>query len=66
MADLVKEDPSWKPFLDGISNGGPEPLFKDYKGMQDAFITMVQSVMTGQAEPKAALTKAATDIKAFQ
>ena len=66
VADLVKEDPSWKPFLDGISNGGPEPLFKDYKGMQDAFITMVQSVVTGQAEPKAALTKAATDIKAFQ
>jgi multiple sugar transport system substrate-binding protein len=66
VADLVKEDPSWKPFLDGISNGGPEPLFKDYKGMQDSFITMVQSVVTGQAEPKAALTKAATDIKAFQ
>lgn len=66
VADLVKEDPSWKPFLDGISNGGPEPLFKDYKGMQDSFITMVQSVVTGQAEPKAALTKAATDIKAFE
>ena len=66
VADLVKEDPSWKPFLDGISNGGPEPLFKDYKGMQDSFITMVQSVVTGQAEPKAALTKAATDIKQYQ
>ena len=66
VADLVKEDPSWKPFLDGISNGGPEPLFKDYKGMQDAFITMVQSVVTGQAEPKDALTKAAGEIKAFE
>ena len=66
VADLVKEDPTWKPFLDGISNGGPEPLFKDYKGLQNSFIAMVQSVVTGQAEPKDALTKAATEIKAFE
>jgi len=66
VADLVKEDPTWKPFLDGISNGGPEPLFKDYKGLQNSFIAMVQSVVTGQAEPKDALTKAATELKAFE
>lgn len=58
VADLVKEDPTWKPFLDGISNGGPEPLFTDYKGAQDAFIQMVQSVVTGQADPKDALKTA--------
>ena len=66
VADLIKEDPTWKPFLDGIAFGGPEPLFKDYKGLQNSMITMVQSVVTGQAEPKDALTKAAGDIGQFE
>lgn len=58
VADLVADDPTWKPFLDGIENGGPEPLFTDYKGMQDAFIEMVQSVVTGQSSPADALAYA--------
>jgi len=66
VADLIKEDPTWKPFLDGIAFGGPEPLFKDYKGLQNSMITMVQSVVTGQAEPKDALTKAAGDIAQYE
>jgi len=66
VKDLVSQDPTWKPFLDGIAFGGPEPLFKDYKGLQNSMITMVQSVVTGQAEPKDALTKAAGDIKQFE
>ena len=66
VADLTKQDPTWKPFLDGIAFGGPEPLFKDYKGLQNDMITMVQSVVTGQAEPKDALTKAAGDIKQYE
>jgi multiple sugar transport system substrate-binding protein len=63
---LVKDDPSWKPFLDGIAFGGPEPLFLDYKGFQNSIISMVQAVVTGQATPKDALTKAAGEIKAFE
>ncbi|HWJ74640.1 MAG TPA: sugar ABC transporter substrate-binding protein [Kaistia sp.] len=63
---LVSEDPSWKPFLDGIAFGGPEPLFLDYKGFQNAMIDMVQSVVTGNAEPAAALTKAAGSIDQFK
>jgi len=66
VTDLIKEDPTWKPFLDGIAFGGPEPLFKDYKGLQNSMITMVQSVVTGQAEPKDALTKAAGDIGQYE
>ena len=66
VKDLVASDPTWKPFLDGIAFGGPEPLFKDYKGLQNSMITMVQSVVTGQAEPKDALTKAAGEIKQFE
>ncbi|MCX5495299.1 extracellular solute-binding protein [Kaistia dalseonensis] len=63
---LVSEDPSWKPFLDGIANGGPEPLFLDYKGFQNAMIDMVQSVVTDKATPADALKKAAGEIGQFQ
>ncbi len=66
VATLVSEDPSWKPFLDGIAFGGPEPLFLDYKGFQNATIDMVQSVVTGSAEPAAALTKAAGAIDQYK
>ena len=57
----MADDPNWKPFIDGISYGGPEPLFTDYKGLQNTMIAMVQSVVTGKAEPAAALKKAAGD-----
>ena len=60
---FVADHPAWKPFLDGIAFGGPEPLFADYKGFQNATIGMVQSVVTGQATPADALKKAAADIE---
>lgn len=64
--EFVKADPSWKPFIDGIAFGGPEPLFTDYKGFQNSMIEMVQSVVTGKAEPEVALKKAAGEIEAFK
>ena len=66
VKDLVAKDPSWKPFLDGISFGGPEPLFLDYKGFQNVMIEMVQSVVTGKAEPADALKKAAADLEQYK
>ena len=63
---LVADDPNWKPFIDGISYGGPEPLFTDYKGLQNTMIAMVQSVVTGKAEPADALKKAAGDLEQFK
>lgn len=65
-ADLVAEKPYWKPFLDGIEFGGPEPLFTDYIGLQNVMIEMVQSVVTGQAEPQAALEKAAAELEQYK
>ena len=63
---LVADDPNWKPFIDGISFGGPEPLFTDYKGLQNTMIEMVQSVVTGKAEPADALKKAAADLEQYK
>ena len=66
VTDLVAKKPTWKPFLDGIAYGGPEPLFLDYKGFQNVMIDMVQSVVTGKAQPGPALKKAAADIEPFK
>ena len=64
--ELVAETPYWKPFLDGIEFGGPEPLFTDYIGLQNVMIEMVQSVVTGAAEPQAALEKAAAELAQYK
>ncbi|GAK69491.1 ABC transporter substrate-binding protein [Agrobacterium rubi] len=63
---LVKDKPYWKPFIDGIAFGGPEPLFKDYKGFQNAMIEMVQSVVTSKATPEEALKKAAAEVEQYK
>lgn len=63
---LVAEKPYWKYFIDSIEFGGPEPLFTDYVGFQNVMIEMIQSVVTGTAEPAAALTKAAADLEQYK
>ncbi len=63
---LVVDTPIWAPFVDGIAYGGPEPLFTDYKGFQNVMIEMVQSVVTGDAEPQEALTEAAADLEDYK
>ncbi|MCM2452024.1 extracellular solute-binding protein [Agrobacterium vitis] len=66
VEQLIKDKPYWKPFIDGIAFGGPEPLFKDYKGFQNVMIEMVQSVVTGKAEPADALKKASAAIDQYK
>lgn len=63
---MLADKPFWKPFIDGIEFGGPEPLFTDYKGFQNVMIEMVQSVVTGAAEPQTALTKAAGALEEYK
>ncbi|WP_226623644.1 ABC transporter substrate-binding protein [Alloyangia pacifica] len=63
---LVAETPYWAPYIDGIEFGGPEPLFTDYRGFQNIMIEMVQSVVTGQAEPADALAKADEALKELE
>ncbi|HQU70017.1 MAG TPA: extracellular solute-binding protein [Albidovulum sp.] len=64
--ELLKTTPFWKPYIDGIAYGGPEPLFTDYKGLQNVMIELVQSVVTGTAEPADALKKAAADLEQYK
>ena len=63
---LVAEKPYWAPYIEGIEYGGPEPLFTDYRAFQNIMIEMVQSVVTGAAEPADALAKADAELKELQ
>jgi ABC-type sugar transport system, periplasmic component len=65
-SELLAADANWAPFLDGIEFGGAEPLFTDYIGLQNVMIEMVQSVVTGQAEPAAALERAAAELEQYK
>jgi len=65
-SELLAEKPELAPFLDGIEFGGPEPLLTDYVGLQNVMIEMVQSVVTGSAEPAAALTTAAGELEQYK
>jgi multiple sugar transport system substrate-binding protein len=66
VEEFVAANPNWKPLIDGIEFGGPEPLFTDYVGLQNTMIEMVQSVVTGQAEPAAALERAASELEQYK
>jgi multiple sugar transport system substrate-binding protein len=63
---LVAETPHWKPFIDGIEFGGPEPLLTDYIGLQNTMIEMVQSVVTDAATPAEALERAASELEQYK
>lgn len=63
---LVEEKPYWAPYIEGIEYGGPEPLFTDYRAFQNIMIEMVQSVVTGDAEPADALAKADAALKELE
>ncbi|WP_189426087.1 extracellular solute-binding protein [Devosia pacifica] len=66
VTTMMEQDPTWVPFIESIEYGGPEPLFTDYQGLQNTMIEMVQSVVTGQAEPQEALERAASELERFK
>ncbi|MGV0911091.1 ABC transporter substrate-binding protein [Martelella sp. FOR1707] len=66
VEEMVAEDPTWAPFLDGIEFGGPEPLFTDYQAFQNAMVDMVQSVVIGSAEPAEILSSTAAEIEEYK
>lgn len=49
---IIAEKPEWQFFIDGIANGGPEPLFKDFRGAQETFIQNIQALVTTDVSPK--------------
>lgn len=49
---LIAKDPMWKPFIDAVPTGGPEPLFQDYIAMQDVAVEGLQGLITDELTPE--------------
>lgn len=49
---LLAKDPNWKPFLDAIPAGGPEPLFRDYVAASDVAVEGIQALVMNEASPE--------------
>lgn len=54
---LTAKEPKWKPFLDAIPTGGPEPLMRDFVAMQDVAIEGIQGVVLGEITPQEGATQ---------
>lgn len=59
---LIAEDATWKPFIDAIPTGGPEPLMEDYTAMQDAINEGIQGVILGELTAQEAATQIQEDL----
>lgn len=58
-AQLLAEDPTWKPFIDGVSLGTAEPLFYDPEHFQQTLSAAIQQVLLDKATPEQAVKTAA-------
>jgi multiple sugar transport system substrate-binding protein len=58
-------DPNIKAFIDMLPVSQFDPLHPQYSQMQELVKTAMQSAITGQADPKTALDKAAADFNAL-
>ena len=66
VGELVAKTPSWKPFVDGVSVAGPEPLFQDYTGFQTTIVGAIQAVLLGQQTPEQAAASADAALQKLQ
>ena len=55
-----------EPYAFNHAHADPILAFTDYKGLQNTMIELVQSVVTGKAEPADALKKAAADLEQYK
>ena len=62
---LIAEDPTWKPFIDAIPTGGPEPLMEDYVAMQDILNEGIQGVILGELSPEQAAEQIQENLEAI-
>ncbi len=60
---LTEENAAWKPFLAGISRGGPEPLFTDFRGAQETFIQNIQQLVMKELTSDEAVENIQADLE---
>lgn len=63
---LIEKDATWKPFIEAIPTGGPEPLMEDYVAMQDVINEGIQGVILGELTPEEAAAQVQEGLEDLQ
>jgi multiple sugar transport system substrate-binding protein len=59
-------DDYWMMFIDAIGDGGPEPLFVDYKAFQSVMNNMIQGAILGEGDPADLVAEAAEELEEYK
>ena len=52
--------------IDAIGDGGPEPLFVDYKAFQSVMNSMIQGAILGEGDPADLVAEAAEELEEYK
>ena len=56
----------WMMFIDSIGDGGPEPLFVDYKAFQTVMNSMIQGAILGEGDAADLVAEAAEELEEYK
>jgi len=56
----------WMMFIDAIGDGGPEPLFVDYKAFQTVMNSMIQGSILGEGNAADLVAEAAEELEEYK
>ena len=56
----------WMMFIDAIQDGGPEPLFVDYKAFQTVMNSMIQGAILGEGSAADLVAEAAEELEEYK
>ena len=56
----------WMMFIDAIGDGGPEPLFVDYKAFQAVMNSMIQGSILGEGDAADLVAEAAEELEEYK
>ena len=56
----------WMMFIDAIADGGPEPLFVDYKAFQSVMNSMIQGAILGEGDAADLVAEAAEELEEYK
>jgi len=63
---FFQDDPTWKPFVDMVPLGKPQPLVSDWNLLEDALTDAIQAVLLGELDAQTALDRVQAKLEAGQ
>ena len=66
MINKKEIEKSVKNIIDAIGDGGPEPLFVDYKAFQAVMNSMIQGAILEEGDPADLVAEAAEELEEYK